>query len=337
MSAKRREAQLISKAKCAYRSRLSVESQEVYDKLAKAIAQRKRSLTIPSARTEDVQEAFYAIRRDQPFLFDLKRDLLLRQNGAYTTIEWEFQLSDAEAEEHERRIYRELRRIKGMLPQETKVLRSERNIHNLMQRLGIKANYDETTKWYNHCIVGPLLYHETVCEGAALLFYLLCLLEGVPCQVITGIGSRAHETGRHAWNLVKLGTQYAHVDAFWDMCSYSGTQGHCYDYFNLQDQQIRIDHSWDAERYPVCVAERYSWFALNRADVSTAEEFRALLERCFAEKKTTVRARFRRTLLPEAEIVRVAQQVFFAGGRVGSINYHTNEEQRIVQIAVEYS
>ena len=52
----------------------------------------------------------------------------------------------------------------------------------------------------------------SVCQGYAVLLYRMLLEAGIDCRVIAGEVS----TGRHAWNIVKLGDVYYNLDATWD-------------------------------------------------------------------------------------------------------------------------
>lgn len=75
--------------------------------------------------------------------------------------------------------------------------------------------YVETAN--SHCIVGPLLDGQSVCEGYAESFKLLCDLAEIPCMIITGVGVTSTGSEPHAWNAVRMedGKWYA-VDVTWD-------------------------------------------------------------------------------------------------------------------------
>ncbi len=325
--------QLISTARCAHRNRLTAEQQQVYDKMVEAAAEHKSSATVRGSIKGKMKDVFSAVLLDQPFLFDMERtNLTLSRSIVSTTISWENRLSDEEAEKYRIRVNEELRRILAMLPDGGNALEMERAIHDLIPALGIRRLPSGEGKWWTHTIVGPLLYKETVCEGLALLFYVLCLLKGVPCQVINGQGNgRVEGPGPHAWNMVRLGSQYAHVDAYWDMCLADGGEKR-YDYFNLQDAQIRLDHTWDTAKFPVCVAERYSWFVRNGAEAGSMDELRQLLDKRFREGDATMRVRFRRPVEREAlaAVMRDACNSIFHRG----IQWDYNDRQRVVTVTV---
>lgn len=330
-------AQLIPPEKCAYRAALSAKEQALYDKIVEAMAQRKCSVTVAGPLREEFGHIFTAIRYDQPFLFDVERGSVRGLVSiAFSTISWAFYLSDAEYEENRKRICQELKRLRQVLPKGRKLLQRELDVHNLLQKMKIQPDRRNDAPWWTHCILGPLLHRKAVCEGVAQLFQLLCTLSGVPCQVICGIGHSSSEgSGPHAWNVVRLGSVYAHVDAYWDICHAGAEMGVCYDYFNLSDNQIRRDHSWDAVKYPVCMTEKYSWFMLKKLEAETLNQYAQILTRYRDAGLTRACVRFRKMPV-QSELQRTVETVLF-GNRGGSMRFRLNEQQGIVHLEVTYS
>ena len=48
----------------------------------------------------------------------------------------------------------------------------------------------------------------------------------------------------HAWNIVKFGNKYSHIDVTWDLGSSSTCRYNRYDYFMIPDDWINIDHTY---------------------------------------------------------------------------------------------
>lgn len=63
---------------------------------------------------------------------------------------------------------------------------------------------------------GAVVNRKAVCQGMALLFYRMCHEVGVDCRYISGVGSNAGGSGRHGWNIVKLGRYWYNVDTTWE-------------------------------------------------------------------------------------------------------------------------
>ena len=72
-----------------------------------------------------------------------------------------------------------------------------------------------------------LINKTSVCQGYATLFYRLALEAGLDARVIAGVAGG----GNHAWNIVKIGKTYYHLDATFDLSLSKTLTRH--DYFNL--------------------------------------------------------------------------------------------------------
>lgn len=100
-----------------------------------------------------------------------------------------------------------------------------------------------------------VLLSDTLCDGYARAMFLLLRLSGVQCQYV--IGRTRNMLGRmspnlHAWNMVCIDGQWAHVDVTWDD-PVPDTEGKLrHSYFCLSDSMIAKDHIWDRNDYPTC-------------------------------------------------------------------------------------
>ena len=115
------------------------------------------------------------------------------------------------------------------------------------------AEYD--TSYTNYFADGVLLQHKGVCQSYALAYEMLLKEVGIESIYITGTAGGV----RHAWNLVKLGGEWYHVDCTWDDPTPNGNENHIY--FAVTDDFIARNHSWASEweYMPDCSAERYSY------------------------------------------------------------------------------
>ncbi len=270
-----RETGLIMPAPyCHYRSFLTPDEQRLYDAVCRAVSRREQSVTVAGGLTFDAGRLIHALFMDQSMFFYLSRqNIRYSRSESETTFYWEFLLPDAEIDERIVRMEEVLRRIP--LRRGKTVLQRELFFHNLLQDMELQAGEGS---WEDFCIVGPLLRRRSLCEGASHLFRLLCCMGGVYCLRVSGTAASGSGSGTHAWNMVRLGGLYAHVDAFWDSLNMSrAVPGHCYHFFNLSDSRIGRDHSWSDPEVPACPTEKYSYFVLNGAAADSRKEFRALL------------------------------------------------------------
>ena len=93
------------------------------------------------------------------------------------------------------------------------------------------VDYDDTNTKdaKNHVDYSAFLYSTTVCDGYARAYQHLMQAANIESYYI---GSQTH-----AWNMIKLGNHYFHVDVTWD--DGTGTGNYGYGYFLLSDNEIK--------------------------------------------------------------------------------------------------
>ena len=124
------------------------------------------------------------------------------------------------------------------------------------------AHYDTT--YSIHSASGVLLGTSGVCSSYADAYQLLLNAAGIENRYVSGSADNGSGGGAqgHAWNMVKLGDNWYHVDCTWDdptdlqndVPFISGWER--YDYFLISDEQIGKDHFW---RSSVQAPENMVW------------------------------------------------------------------------------
>lgn len=94
-----------------------------------------------------------------------------------------------------------------------------------------RVTYD--TSYQGYTAYDALANKESVCQGYALLFYKMATEAGVPCRIVT--------SDDHAWNIVKIGKKWYHVDTTWDD-PISSKPILRYDYFMKGSDTMANDH-----------------------------------------------------------------------------------------------
>lgn len=114
-----------------------------------------------------------------------------------------------------------------------------------------------------HIAYGALINGRGVCESYANAVKILLDMVGIENIMISGQATNSNGTDSHAWNLVKLGNNYYHLDATWDdPVSIFGGDKLEYDYFLVDDETIKADHSWDESLYPSANGTEYNYKAV---------------------------------------------------------------------------
>ena len=134
-----------------------------------------------------------------------------------------------------------------------------RAVHNWMIK---NISYDYKNYMKNtlpssvYTIEGALLKRRCVCEGYAKAFKKLMDSYGIECKVVTG----KTRNGGHAWNMVKLGNNWYHIDVTWDDPIVNGNSANTtvyYTYFLKSTKYIKRDHEFTVSAYPKCTSKKY--------------------------------------------------------------------------------
>ncbi|MDP4142945.1 MAG: transglutaminase domain-containing protein [Bacillota bacterium] len=111
---------------------------------------------------------------------------------------------------------------------------------------------------------GVLIKGTGVCQGYAQAMDRLLKACGIESTMVTGDANDGTTWVKHAWNIVKIGGQYYHLDPTWDdPVTEDGSNMIRYSYFNITDDQISKNHRWDKTIYPKCDNTQYSFINLN--------------------------------------------------------------------------
>lgn len=123
-----------------------------------------------------------------------------------------------------------------------------------------KISYDNTLSKFTAYDGLVSSQHSTVCQGYANIFYKLCTDSGIPCRIVTGSAPMPH-----AWNLVKVGKKWYHIDTTWDDTDVASSPVK-YNYFLVGSKTMNNDHTLDStfrtasfkKKYPVASGD-YDW------------------------------------------------------------------------------
>lgn len=99
---------------------------------------------------------------------------------------------------------------------------------------------------FSHFSYGPIIENKGICSGISFALRNLLLLMGIECMVIDG--SLINGRVGHAWNIVKLGRSYYHIDAVTNI----DDETVCMSHFMKSDKQMRENHVWDQQYFPKC-------------------------------------------------------------------------------------
>ncbi|MBQ8258561.1 MAG: hypothetical protein IJY97_03270 [Clostridia bacterium] len=103
---------------------------------------------------------------------------------------------------------------------------------------------------------GALVLGDVMCAGYTRAFDLVMHELGYESFYVSG----ATKSGSHAWNLLKIGEDFYHIDLTWDDLDGDPAEVR-YNYFCLTDEEITKTHSVDKGiAYPKANATEYNYF-----------------------------------------------------------------------------
>ncbi|REE92756.1 transglutaminase superfamily protein [Paenibacillus taihuensis] len=158
--------------------------------------------------------------------------------AAKISVNIQYRESAAQTEEVERRVAELLPAIvsAGMTP--------EQKIRAIHDWIVTHVRYDESLQHYT--AYEALEDGTAVCQGYALLAYRMLEDAGIDVRIVEGTVS----SGSHVWNMVRLGSEWYHLDVTWDDPVPDRAGQVSNSYYLKSNAQMRVDHQWDASAYP---------------------------------------------------------------------------------------
>lgn len=232
-----------------YYSQMDKLRQSVYHAMKAGITALSPSFPVPRLEGKELSDIFFRMRLDCPEIF-YAVSFRYRFYPGSDNVEMipEYLFEKGKVKEHQ----------KAMKARVEKLVRQAQSMTELEKELFIHdfvctaVRYDKLKKPYSHEIIGPLGQGVGVCEGIAKTVKILCDALGIWCMIaVSDANPEKKIKYRHAWNIIRMGGKYYHLDATFD--NSLGRDGMIrYDYFNLDDRQIFRDHEPLMYPAPAC-------------------------------------------------------------------------------------
>ncbi len=227
------------------------------------------SFPVPRLEGRELADIFFQLRLDCPEIF-WATGFHYRFYPDSTNVEFipEYLFDKAKIKDHQKAMTARVNKLahpaKSMSEWE-----KEQYIHDFICQ---NVRYDKLKKPYSHEIIGPLGQGVGVCEGIAKTVKILCDALGLWC--IIAISDADPEKGikyRHAWNVVRVGGKYYHLDATFDN-SLGKTGPLRYDYFNLDDKHFFRDHEPVIWKVPACTDGDHFYYKEKKISFTKVED-----------------------------------------------------------------
>lgn len=252
-----------------YYSKMNKNQQNIYHFMKIGLSNMESSFTVPQVDSRELQDIFFKLRLDCPEIFYATGyHYRIYRDAVNVEIIPDYLFDKKKVKDHQNamkaRIEKLLRPTSSMTEWE-----KELYIHDF---ICTNVRYDKLKKPYSHEIIGPLGHGVGVCEGIAKTVKVLCDALGIWCMIaISEANPDKNIKYRHAWNVIKMGGEYYHVDA-----TFNNTLGRDgiirYDYFNLSDKHIFRDHEPVVYKIPECNNGNHFYYREKKLSFTKIEE-----------------------------------------------------------------
>lgn len=252
-----------------YYSHMNKQQQVVYHAMKTGIQSLAPSFPCPRMEGKELTDVFLKLRLDCPEIFYVSGfHFRYYPDSANVELSPEYLFDKNKIKDHQKamkaRVEKLVRPAVAMAE-----LEKEQYVHDFICQ---NVRYDKLKKSYSHEIIGPLGQGVGVCEGIAKTVKILCDQLGIWCiVVISEANPEKNIKYRHAWNIVKIGGVYYHLDATFDnTLSHMGPMR--YDYFNLDDGKIFCDHEPVIWRAPACTVSDGFYYRVKKLSFTKMED-----------------------------------------------------------------
>ena len=252
-----------------YYSHMNKQQQAVYHAMKTGIQSLAPSFSCPRMEGKELTDVFLKLRLDCPEIFFVSGfHFRYYPDSANVELSPEYLFDKNKIKDHQKAMKARVEKL--VRPAVTMAeLEKEQYVHDFICQ---NVRYDKLKKSYSHEILGPLGQGVGVCEGIAKTVKILCDQLGIWCiVVISEANPEKNIKYRHAWNIVKIGGAYYHLDATFDnTLSHMGPVR--YDYFNLDDGKVFRDHEPVIWKVPACTVSDGFYYRVKKLSFTKMEE-----------------------------------------------------------------
>lgn len=252
-----------------YYNHMNKQQQAVYHAMKTGIQSLAPSFPCPRMEGKELTDVFLKLRLDCPEIFFVSGfHFRYYPDSVNVELSPEYLFDKNKIKDHQKAMKARVEKL--VRPAVTMAeLEKEQYVHDFICQ---NVRYDKLKKSYSHEILGPLGQGVGVCEGIAKTVKILCDQLGIWCiVVISEANPEKNIKYRHAWNIVKIGGTYYHLDATFDnTLSHMGPVR--YDYFNLDDGKVFRDHEPVIWKVPACTVSDGFYYRVKKLSFTKMEE-----------------------------------------------------------------
>ena len=288
------------------------------------------SFSVPRLDGKELADIYFMLRLDCPEIFyTVQFRYRYYPDSEYVEMIPEYLFNKNKILDHRKAMEA---RVKKLARQAEKLSEKEKEqfVHDFICE---NVRYDKLKKAYSLEIIGPLGQGVGVCEGIAKAVKILCDALGIWCMIaVSEANPEKNIKYRHAWNIVRIGGKYYHLDVTFDN-SLSSEHGIRYDYFNLSDAQIFRDHEPVIWHVPACEDGDHTYYREKKVSFTKYEEVQKRAAQA-AKKGKTLTFHWRGGYLTKEvlnELIRMIQEEAQKKGKYACMSL--NWPQAVIQLS----
>jgi len=266
-----------------YYDKLNKQQQKAYYAMKAGLESLTPSFQVPRLDGKELADIYFMLRLDHPKIFyTVTFKYRYYPDSEYVELIPEYLFPKAKIQDHqaamEARIKKLAKQAEG-LDEKGK----EQFIHDFICQ---NVHYDKLKKPYSHEIIGALGHGVAVCEGIAKAVKVLCDALNIWCIIaLAEANPEKNIKYRHAWNVIRIGGTYYHLDATFDN-TLSKDETIRYDYYNLSDTQIFKDHEPLVWKVPACTDGDHFYYKEKKLVFTKYEDVRKRALQAVKKEKT---------------------------------------------------
>lgn len=243
-----------------WKERLQPNAARMYGAIVAGVKRRESRIMCGEGEPDDLQNAAYAVLDDHPELYYFGKKLgiaatqsafsLFGGGGKNMMLMAEYIYSEQEIRLCESKINEARQELRKSINARTT---DEEKIVLVAEYIVANTTYEIDNK-FNQNAASSLCYGRAQCSGISAACKLLLDWLGVECIIVGGDaddGSGA--IGPHAWNIVRIGREYYHIDVTFMLgCNKSKSTPLKKIFLFYDDDKISTDHKWDRAKTPKC-------------------------------------------------------------------------------------
>lgn len=313
-----------------YYEKLTKQQQKAYHAMKTGLELLAPSFSVPRLDGKELADIYFMLRLDCPEIFyTVQFRYRYYPDSEYVEMIPEYLFNKNKILDHRKAMEA---RVKKLARQAEKLSEKEKEqfVHDFICE---NVRYDKLKKAYSHEIIGPLGQGVGVCEGIAKSVKILCDALGIWCMIaVSEANPEKNIKYRHAWNIVRIGGKYYHLDVTFDN-SLSSEHGIRYDYFNLSDAQIFRDHEPVIWHVPACEDGDHTYYREKKVSFTKYEEVQKRAAQA-AKKGKTLTFHWRGGYLTKEvlnELIRMIQEEAQKKGKYACMSL--NWPQAVIQLS----